>query len=81
MLTPTVANRLSWLYAVGNTPATNLARSVPHGQDADLLALGCGDLRNVLFTAYVNDGLPARKLDITCCDYDERVIGEPCPAS
>ncbi|XP_044717256.1 MYND finger domain-containing protein [Hirsutella rhossiliensis] len=75
MLTPTVANRLSWLYAVGNTPATSLTRSIPHGQDADILTLGCGDLRNVLFTAYVERGLVPRKLDITCCDYDERIIG------
>jgi len=57
MLTPTIANRLSWLYAVGNTPATNLARSVPHGEDADILTLGCGDLRNILYTAYVEKGL------------------------
>lgn len=104
MLTPTVANRLNWLYAAGNTPATSLTRSIPHGQDADILTLGCGDLRNILFTAYVERGLGklhflpysfqspvfvrrlerrtladsdsvARKLDITCCDYDERIIG------
>ncbi|KAF4512046.1 hypothetical protein G6O67_001231 [Ophiocordyceps sinensis] len=75
MLTPTVANRLNWLYAAGNTPATSLTRSIPHGQDADILTLGCGDLRNILFTAYVERGLVARKLDITCCDYDERIIG------
>ncbi|GJN82602.1 hypothetical protein PLIIFM63780_006144 [Purpureocillium lilacinum] len=75
MLTPTIANRLSWLYAVGNTPATNLARSVPHGEDADILTLGCGDLRNILYTAYVEKGLARRKLDFSCCDYDEKVIG------
>ncbi|KJZ76772.1 hypothetical protein HIM_03649 [Hirsutella minnesotensis 3608] len=75
MLTPTIASRFSFFYAVGNTPATNLARSIPHGQDAEILALGCGDLRNILFTAYVDTGLASRKLDFTCCDYDERVIG------
>ncbi|KAL7951268.1 hypothetical protein V8C42DRAFT_303587 [Trichoderma barbatum] len=73
MLTPTVAYRYRWLY-VGNTPATNLARSVPHGQDASVLSLGCGDLRNVLYTAYVQKGLPDRKLDFTCCDIDENII-------
>lgn len=57
MLTPTNAYRYRWLYAIGNTPATNLARSIPHGQDASLLSLGCGDLRNVLYTSYVQQGL------------------------
>ncbi|KAJ6440973.1 MYND finger family protein [Purpureocillium lavendulum] len=75
MLTPTVAHRFGWFYAVGNTPATNLARSGPHGEDADILTLGCGDLRNILYTAYVERGLAQRQLDITCCDIDEKMIG------
>ncbi|KAL7932487.1 hypothetical protein V8C35DRAFT_307229 [Trichoderma chlorosporum] len=74
MLTPTNAYRYRWLYAIGNTPATNLAQSVPHGEDASLLSLGCGDLRNVLYTSYVQHGLPGRKLDFTCCDIDENII-------
>lgn len=57
MLTPTVANRLSFLYAIGNTPATSLTRSVPIGKDVDVLSLGCGDVRNILFTSYVERGL------------------------
>ncbi|POR39269.1 T-complex protein 1 subunit zeta [Tolypocladium paradoxum] len=75
MLIPAIANRLSWFYAAGNTPATNLTRSVPPGLDADILTLGCGDLRNILFTSYVQKGLAPRKLDITSCDIDERIIG------
>ncbi|QLI68588.1 uncharacterized protein G6M90_00g043450 [Metarhizium brunneum] len=74
MLTPTVANRLSFLYAIGNTPATSLTRSVPIGKDVDVLSLGCGDVRNILFTSYVERGLAKRKIDVTCCDYDEKVI-------
>ncbi|EFY89272.1 MYND finger family protein [Metarhizium acridum CQMa 102] len=74
MLTPTVANRLSFLYAIGNTPATSLTRSVPIGKDVDILSLGCGDVRNILFTSYVERGLAKRKIDVTCCDYDEKVI-------
>lgn len=57
MLTPTVASRLSWLYAIGNTPATSLTRSVPIGKDADILSVGCGDVRNILFTSYMERGL------------------------
>ncbi|KAH7015197.1 TCP-1/cpn60 chaperonin family-domain-containing protein [Ilyonectria destructans] len=74
MLTPTVANRTSFLYAAGNTPATSLTRCLPHGLDATVLSLGCGDLRNLLYTAYSEKGLPQRKLDVTCCDIDERII-------
>ncbi|UKZ76155.1 hypothetical protein TrVFT333_003851 [Trichoderma virens FT-333] len=74
MLTPTVAYRYRWLYAIGNTPATNLARSVPHGQDASLLSLGCGDLRNVLYTSYVQQGLPRNLVLLTMILADGEVI-------
>ncbi|KAK2735131.1 mynd finger family protein [Colletotrichum kahawae] len=57
MLTPTVANSISFFYPVGNTPAVNLARGLPHGVDANLLLLGCGDVRNILHTAYNEVGL------------------------
>ncbi|KND93187.1 hypothetical protein TOPH_02062 [Tolypocladium ophioglossoides CBS 100239] len=74
MLTPTIANLQSWFYATGNTPATNLTRSVPHGQDADILTLGCGDLRNILFTSYVQKGLRRNIILLTfILDRDERV--------
>ncbi|KAH7325030.1 TCP-1/cpn60 chaperonin family-domain-containing protein [Stachybotrys elegans] len=74
MLVPTVANRYGYFYALGNTPAASLTRCVPHGKDAAILSLGCGDARNILYTSYNEVGLPPRKLDITCCDIDERVI-------
>ncbi|KAM5352042.1 hypothetical protein ACJ41O_004765 [Fusarium nematophilum] len=74
MLTPTVANKIGFLYAAGNTPATSLTRCIPQGQDAAILSLGCGDLRNILYTAYIEKGFPQRKLDLTCCDYDEKII-------
>ncbi|QUC17142.1 uncharacterized protein UV8b_01383 [Ustilaginoidea virens] len=75
MLNPTFANRLSWLYAVGNTPATSLTRNVPIGSDVDVLSLGCGDVRNILYTSYTEASSVPRKIDITCCDYDEKIIG------
>ncbi|WYZ34067.1 hypothetical protein EsH8_I_000343 [Colletotrichum jinshuiense] len=74
MLTPTVANSISFFYAVGNTPAVNLAKGLPHGVDASILLLGCGDVRNILHTAYNEVGLPARKLDITANDIDEAIL-------
>lgn len=60
MLTPAVAAATTYFYAAGNTPAVSLTRSLPQGEDADVLLLGCGDVRNVLFTAYSEQGL--RKL-------------------
>ncbi|KAH0493214.1 hypothetical protein TgHK011_008130 [Trichoderma gracile] len=74
MLTPTVLHRFRWFHAFGNAPAINLARSIPHGQDASVLSLGRGDLSSILYTSYVQQGLPGRKLDITCCNDDEDII-------
>lgn len=57
MLVPTVANYTNFFYAIGNTSATSLTKCIPHGQDADILSLGCGDVRNILYTAYREKGL------------------------
>jgi hypothetical protein len=59
MLLPTVANRYGFFYAMGNTPAASLTRCTPHGKDAAILSLGCGDIRNILFTSYNEIGLRA----------------------
>ncbi|WJG34750.1 TCP-1/cpn60 chaperonin family-domain-containing protein [Fusarium oxysporum Fo47] len=90
MLTPTIAVKTSFLYAAGNTPATSLTRSVPQGQDVTVLSLGCGDLRNILYTTYLEKGLreyqstfphhlklirsAQRKIDFTCCDVVEKIV-------
>ncbi|KAL7813173.1 hypothetical protein V8C44DRAFT_364004 [Trichoderma aethiopicum] len=73
MLTPTTLHRFRWFNAFGNAPAINLARSIPHGQDASVLSLGRGDLSSILYTSYVQRGLPGRMLDITCCNDDENI--------
>jgi hypothetical protein len=41
-----------YLYPVGNTPAVCLIDSLAPDIDAKALLLGCGDVRNILFTAY-----------------------------
>ncbi|KAJ7477944.1 hypothetical protein B0H11DRAFT_2158169 [Mycena galericulata] len=43
-------------YAIGNTSAVSLARDVPPEKDINLLLLGCGDPRNVLFTLFCEPG-------------------------
>jgi hypothetical protein len=45
-----------YLYPAGNTPAVCLSQSLPPEQDGTLLLLGCGDVRNILFTIYSGAG-------------------------
>ncbi|OAL70018.1 hypothetical protein A7D00_5547 [Trichophyton violaceum] len=63
-----------FFYATGNTPAVCLTHSLPPDQDVSLLLLGCGDARNVLFTAYADLGSGSRKVDVTCCDLEAEII-------
>lgn len=56
MLTPTVLNAVLPFFAVGNTPAVSVTRGVPQGVDADILLLGSGDVRHILYTAYHEKG-------------------------
>lgn len=56
MITPSVLSVVSPFYAVGNTPAVSLTRCLPQVVDADILLLGCGDVRNILYTAYTESG-------------------------
>lgn len=46
-----------FFYAAGNTPAVCLTQNLPPEKDAALLLLGCGDIRNVLFTVYSGTGI------------------------
>jgi len=61
---------------VGNTPAVSLTASLPQGTNASALLLGCGDIRHILYTAYVERGFPERKLDVTACDIEEHIISK-----
>lgn len=56
MLTPSLVAPITPLYAIGNTPAVSLTRCLPQGVDADILLLGCGDVRHILYTAYSEQG-------------------------
>jgi hypothetical protein len=41
-----------FFYPIGNTPAISLTQDLSPEQSADILLLGCGDPRNILFTLY-----------------------------
>ncbi len=56
MLHPTFVNVISFFYPVGNTPAVCLTQDLPREQNANVLLLGCGDVRNILFTGYADSG-------------------------
>ncbi|KAI5922011.1 MYND finger [Camillea tinctor] len=74
MFTPAIVPYISQFYPLGNTPAVSLTRGLPQGSDADILLLGCGDVRNILYTAYTERGFPSRRLDITCCDAEPSIL-------
>ncbi|KAK4235468.1 hypothetical protein C8A03DRAFT_36683 [Achaetomium macrosporum] len=74
MHTPHLLEADKWLHVGSFRPAISLTEDLPHGVDADILLLGCGDGRHILYTSFFEQGLPERKLDITACDIDEHLI-------
>jgi hypothetical protein len=52
MSVPVHVNLLNFFYGVGNTPAVCLTQGLAREEDADVLLLGCGDVRNILCTIY-----------------------------
>jgi hypothetical protein len=43
----------SFFYPIGNTPPICLTQNLPQEEKADILLLGCGDPRSILFTVYI----------------------------
>ncbi|KAK4122017.1 hypothetical protein N657DRAFT_576867 [Parathielavia appendiculata] len=74
MHTPRYLETPERLHVGSFDPAVSLTEDLPQGVDADILLLGCGDARHILYTLFFDKGLPERKLDITACDVDEHVI-------
>jgi hypothetical protein len=52
MPSPSFVNIVSFFYPIGNTPAVCLTQDLPYEEKANILLLGCGDARNILFTTY-----------------------------
>ncbi|KAG8720239.1 hypothetical protein FRC09_009876, partial [Ceratobasidium sp. 395] len=61
---------------IGSLPAVSLVQDLSPEQPADILLLGCGDPRNILYTLFSDVVTPAgpRKLDITCCDLEPAIL-------
>ncbi|KAH7314010.1 hypothetical protein B0J17DRAFT_773410 [Rhizoctonia solani] len=77
-----MAYPLYWLgrqsfHPIGNTPAVSLTQDLsPEQPVAEILLLGCGDPRSILFTIYSDLTVAGdeRKFDITCCDIEPAVL-------
>ena len=54
MLHPTFVTIISFFYPLGNTPAVCLTQDLSREQKANVLLLGCGDVRSILFTSYAD---------------------------
>ncbi|KAG1865927.1 hypothetical protein DFJ58DRAFT_863736 [Suillus subalutaceus] len=76
MAHPVLWKGTTFFYPIGNTSAVCLTQDLCPSEKADVLLLGCGDPRHILYTVYTNStGLQAsRKLDFTCCDIESAVI-------
>ncbi|KAI5986911.1 hypothetical protein EDD15DRAFT_2174355 [Pisolithus albus] len=61
---------------LGGTSAVCLTEDLPPEQKADVLLLGCGDPRHILYTVYADVSVSdePRKLDVTCCDIEAAVL-------
>ncbi|KAG8785830.1 hypothetical protein FRC12_017123 [Ceratobasidium sp. 428] len=76
-----MAHPLEWpsdpkFFPIGVLPATSLTQDLSPEQSADILLLGCGDPRHILYTVSTDVTCPPvpRKLDITCCDLEPGIL-------
>ncbi|KZP17755.1 hypothetical protein FIBSPDRAFT_920591 [Athelia psychrophila] len=74
MATPVYWPGNYYFYPIGNTSAVYLTRDLPPAEPANILLLGCGDPRSILYTIYSEPDNTTRALDFTCCDYDPAIL-------
>ncbi|KAJ7636086.1 hypothetical protein DFH06DRAFT_659244 [Mycena polygramma] len=63
-----------FFYPVGNTSAVCLTDNIPPEKPANVLLLGCGDPRNILYTLHVDPPIHRPAVDFLCCDIEPAVI-------
>ncbi|KAJ7281908.1 hypothetical protein C8J57DRAFT_1056186 [Mycena rebaudengoi] len=64
----------SFFYPIGNTPPVCLTQSIPPEKPANVLLIGCGDPRNILYTLCADPPTQRPVLDFTCCDIEPAII-------
>ncbi|KAI9720296.1 MAG: hypothetical protein M1828_005759 [Chrysothrix sp. TS-e1954] len=72
--TATLLNLISFFYPFGNTPAVNLLQELALETPAEVLLLGCGDARSLLFSVYSDANNDSRPLSFTCCDHEPVIV-------
>ncbi|RDB20212.1 hypothetical protein Hypma_013001 [Hypsizygus marmoreus] len=74
MAHPVFWPKKKFFYPIGNTPPVSFTQDLALEIPADVLLLGCGDPRSILYTVYADHGAPNRNLDFTCCDADPAIL-------
>ncbi|KAF9536108.1 hypothetical protein CPC08DRAFT_771728 [Agrocybe pediades] len=73
---PVLWPKKTFFYPVGNTPPICLTQDLSPEENAEILLLGCGDPRSILYTVHVDLAPDYRNLDITCCDWEPAILGK-----
>jgi hypothetical protein len=76
MFTPCRVQKEDSYFPIGNTPAKNLLRdgTVHSDTSTKVLCLGCGDVRNILFTLWSEPAKNGQVIEFTTCDHESAVI-------
>ncbi|KAJ6624931.1 hypothetical protein B0H10DRAFT_1783805 [Mycena sp. CBHHK59/15] len=64
----------SFFYPIGNSSAVCLTQNLLPEKSANVLLLGCGDPRNILYTLHVDPPIQRPVLDFTCVDVEPAVL-------
>ncbi|KAF8204577.1 hypothetical protein BJ912DRAFT_1072320, partial [Pholiota molesta] len=74
MAHPVIWPKKLFFYPIGNTPPVCLTQGLSPEKSAEILLLGCGDPRSILYTVYADLAPGNRHLDFTCCDWEPAVL-------
>ncbi|KJA29585.1 hypothetical protein HYPSUDRAFT_126061 [Hypholoma sublateritium FD-334 SS-4] len=74
MAHPVIWPKKTFFYPIGNTPPVCLTQNLSPEKNAQILLLGCGDPRSILYTIYSDLNLHGREMDFTCCDWEPAVL-------
>ncbi|KAF8914415.1 hypothetical protein CPB84DRAFT_1841121 [Gymnopilus junonius] len=74
MLHPVNWPKKSFFYPVGSTTPVSFTQTLSPELKADILLLGCGDPRSILYTIHADLAPKYRQMDFTCCDWEPAVL-------